>query len=137
MPRSAQRLLRALLVLACALPGAAAGLLGSFAHPLTVGVLPVGLVVAAGLTVAVVVTAGLLADRPGAVAAALAWMAMVLVLASRRPEGDLVVPASALGYTWLLGGTVLAIGCAALPYRRYRGFSTAPDAPMTPEWTRR
>jgi hypothetical protein len=137
VPEPLVRLLRALLVVPLAVAGAAAGLLGSFVHPLTVSVLPLGLLLGGGLTAGVVVTAGLVADRPGAVAAALGWMAAVLVLASRRPEGDLVVPASGPGYTWLLGGTVLAIGCASLPYRRYRGFSAPTPTPITPEWTRR
>jgi len=44
------------------------------------------------------------------------WLVAVLVLASRRPEGDLVVPGSVAGYVWLLGGTLLAGVCVALPY---------------------
>ncbi len=54
--------------------------------------------------------------RPGAAAAAIGWLVAVLVLASRRPEGDLVVPGSVAGYVWLLGGTLLAGVCVALPY---------------------
>lgn len=119
MPRApgAARVVRVALAVPAALAGAVAGLLGSFLHPLTVARLPVGLLLALALTAAVVVTAGLLLGRPGSAAAALGWLAVVLVLASQRPEGDLVVPASGLGYTWLLGGTVLALGCVALPYR--------------------
>lgn len=108
--------MRALLTVPAGLAGGVAGLLGSFLHPLTVGWLPVGLLVGFALTAAVVVTSGLLLGRPGAAAAAVGWLVVVLVLAAQRPEGDLVVPASGLGYTWLLGGTLLVLGCAALPY---------------------
>ena len=83
--------LRALLLLAAAVAGAAAGLLGSFVHPLTVVLLPVGLLLAFALSAAVFVTAGLLLGRAGAVAAGAGWVVTVLVLASPRPEGDLVV----------------------------------------------
>jgi hypothetical protein len=105
-------------VLPAAAAGAGAGVLGSFVHPLDLAGLPVGLAVAAALSAGVFVTTGLLLDRPGAAAAALGWLVAVLVLASRRPEGDLVVPGSVAGYVWLLGGTLLAGGCVALPYRR-------------------
>ena len=75
---------RALLLLAAVVAGAVGGLLGSFVHPLTTGILlPVG-----------------------------------LLLASPRPEGDLVVPGSTAGYLWLFGGTLLAAGCMTLPYGR-------------------
>ena len=110
--------LRALLVLPAAAAGACAGVLGSFVHPLVLAGLPVGLAVAAALSAGVFVTSGLLLGRPGAAAAALGWLVAVLVLASRRPEGDLVVPGSVAGYVWLLGGTLLAGGCVALPYGR-------------------
>ena len=110
--------LRALLVLPAAAAGACAGVLGSFVHPLVLAGLPVGLAVAAALSAGVFVTSGLLVGRPGAAAAALGWLVAVLVLASRRPEGDLVVPGSVAGYVWLLGGTLLAGGCVALPYGR-------------------
>jgi hypothetical protein len=40
----------------------------------------------------------------------------VFLLASKRSEGDLVVPGSSAGYLWLLGGLVLGIGCVAVPY---------------------
>ena len=84
------------------------------------------------------VTAGLLLGRAGAVAAAAsAGCVAVLLLASPRPEGDLVVPGSTAGYVWLLGGTLLAGGCMALPYRRRprparRAFSDRPAAADDP-----
>ena len=120
--------LRALLLLAAAVAGAAAGLLGSFVHPLTVVLLPVGLLLAFALSAAVFVTAGLLLGRRGAVAAGAGWVVTVLLLASPRPEGDLVVPGSAGGYVWLFGGTLLAAGCLALPYGRLPPPGVQPSA---------
>lgn len=119
---------RALLLLAAAVAGAAAGLLGSFVHPLNVLVLPVGLLLGYALSAAVFVTAGLLLGRAGAVAAGAGWVVTVLLLASPRPEGDLVVPGSTTGYLWLFGGTLLAAGCMALPYPRLPRPGAAPSA---------
>ena len=73
------------------------------------------------LSAAVFVTCGLLLGRPGAAAAAIGWLGAVLLMSSRRPEGDLVVPATATGYAWLLVGTLLAGVCVALPYSSGRG----------------
>jgi hypothetical protein len=119
---------RALLLAAAALAGAAAGLLGSFVHPLSVLGVPVGLLLALGLSAGVFVTGGLLVGRPAAVAAAVGWVAVVLLLASPRPEGDLVVPASVTGYGWLLGGTLLAGCCVAVPYHRAPRRTAQPSA---------
>ncbi len=115
---------RAVLLVLAALAGAVAGVLGSFAHPDEVAALPVGLLLGLGLSVAVFVTSGLLLGRAGAAAAAAGWLGTVLLMSSRRPEGDLVVPATATGYAWLLVGTLLAGVCIALPY------SSGPGRPM-------
>ena len=80
---------RAVLLVLAALAGAVAGVLGSFAHPDEVGALPVGLLLGLGLSVAVFVTSGLLLGRAGAAAAAAGWLGTVLLMSSRRPEGDL------------------------------------------------
>jgi Family of unknown function (DUF6113) len=78
---------------------------------------PVGLVVGLALSLAVFAFAGLAArSRSGAAAAAAGWLLVVLALSVRRPEGDLVVPGTALGYAWLLGGTVLAGLAVSWPY---------------------
>jgi len=110
--------LRGLLALPALGAGALAGLLGSFVHPRTFAHLPVGLVVALALSGLVFVMAGLLLGRPGAIAAAGGWLVPVLLFATQRPEGDLVVPATLAGYGWLLGGFVLAVGCVVPRYRR-------------------
>ncbi len=108
---------RALLLVPAALAGAAAGLLGSFVHALEPAGLPLGLLLAGALSAAVFVTCGLALGRPGAVAAAGGWLLVVLLLASQRPEGDLVVPGSTGGYLWLLGGMVVAGACTVPRYR--------------------
>ena len=108
-----------------ALGGLGAGLLGSFVHAATSSGVPVGLMAGLGLSLAVFVTAGLTTRRRGPVACAvLGWTAAVLLLSVRRPEGDLVVPGTGLGYAWLLGGLVVAGAAVFWPYG-----STGPSPP--------
>lgn len=109
----------ALARVAALLAGAAAGLLGSFVHAYTAYGVGVGLVVALGLSLSVLVTLGLATGgRRACVLAAVGWLAVVLVLSSRRPEGDLVVAGDGLGYGWLFGGTLVVVLAAAFPYGR-------------------
>lgn len=103
-----------------ALAGLLLGAAGSFAQATRLAVagveLPVGLVVVLALNAAVFVGgARLLRRRLGAAAPALGWFAAVLLLSSRRPEGDLVLPADAGSYTYLLLGTILAGLAVGLP----------------------
>jgi hypothetical protein len=101
--------------------GIAAGVLGSFVHALRLAGLPVGLLCGLALTATVLVAAGLATgSRSGAVAAAAGWFLPVLLLSAPRPEGDLVVSGSALGYLWLVGGTIVAGVAVAWPYGRAR-----------------
>lgn len=120
---------RALLLVPAVAAGAVAGLLGSFVHALEPAGVPLGLVVAFGLSAAVFVTCGLFLGRAGAVAAAGGWLVVVLLLATQRPEGDLVVTGSAEGYLWLLGGTVVAGACCVPRYRWSRSQEDAPGEP--------
>ena len=100
--------------------GIAAGVLGSFVHPVIAWHLPVGLLCALALSGAVFVAAGLaVRSRSGAAAAAAGWLLPVLLFSSPRPEGDLVVPGDALGYAWLFGGVVVAGLAIAWPYAPY------------------
>ena len=108
--------------------GVAAGLLGSFTFAYTRESIPVGLLVALCLCLAAFVSSGLLLRSRGAAAVAVAgWLVTVGLLSIQRPEGDLIVPASTLGYTWLLVGFLVAALSLALPYaaltaeRRGRG----------------
>jgi len=99
--------------------GAAAGVLGSFVHPLRVAGLPGGLLLALALCVTVIGAAGLLVgSRSGAGAAAVGWLVMVLLFAAPRAEGDLVVAGDPAGYLWLFGGTLAAGLAIGWPYGR-------------------
>jgi len=100
-----------------ALGGLAVGLIGSFAHASTAYGVPVGLLASLVLTLAVCATAGLATRSRGpAACAALGWVAIVFLLSTRRPEGDLVVPGTVLGYAWLVGGTLVAGAAVSWPY---------------------
>lgn len=102
---------------AAAAAGAAAGVAGSFRYAWTVAWLPVGLLLALLLTVVVIATAGLASrGRLAPAFAALAWVAVVVLLSVRRPEGDLVVTGTALGSLWLLVGSLLAGAAVTWPY---------------------
>ena len=101
--------------------GLGIGLIGSFSQGATwelLGVdLPLGLVAGLVATLIVIVGAGLLTgSRLGAVLAFLGWLLATTVMALKRPEGDLVVPATAYGLVWLFGGTVLGGLALAWPY---------------------
>jgi hypothetical protein len=105
--------------------GVSAGLVGSFGHAVTAYGVPVGLLAGLGLILAVCATAGLATRSRGAAAcAALGWVSIVFLLSTRRPEGDLVVPGTLLGYTWSLGGTLVVGAAVCWPYA-----STGPSSP--------
>jgi Family of unknown function (DUF6113) len=111
---AAVRVLGYLLALAA---GVAAGVLGSFKFGYTYAWLPVGLLVALGLNLAVFVTAGLaLRSRAAAGIAASGWLVTALFLSSLGPGGDLIVPGTALGMSWLLAGIVVAGVSLVVPY---------------------
>lgn len=101
--------------------GLGVGLVGSFSQGATwtlLGIaLPVGLIAGLVATLIVIVGAGLLTgSRLGAVLAFLGWLLATTVMSLKRPEGDLVVPATAYGLVWLFGGTVLGGLALAWPY---------------------
>jgi hypothetical protein len=97
--------------------GVTTGVLGSFTFAYMRGPLPVGLLVALSLCLAAFVTSGLLLrSRAAAVVAAGGWLVSVGLLSMQRPEGDLIVPATTLGYCWLLVGTLVAGLSLAVPY---------------------
>lgn len=122
-----------LLHLAAAAAGALAGVLGSFLHASRMLGVPLGLPAALVLVAVVLGGAGAaLASRTGAVAAAAGWVAVVLVLSSPRPEGDLVVPGSTLGTVWLVAGMLVAGAAVALPYARPGPRRTARAATAPP-----
>jgi hypothetical protein len=105
--------------------GFAVGVLGSFVHavgPSEPVQVPLGLLWAYVLTAAVLAVGRLAAGgRSGAAAVSVGWVGALLLLSAPRPEGDLVVTGSLVGYAWLLGGLVV---CAVAV-----GWPTAAAAP--------
>lgn len=98
--------------------GTVLAVLESFLHPVRFLGLPVGVVAAAVVNLAVAQLVGratrsrLLALIPGA-----AWLLTVIMLAVRRPEGDFVVAANWTGYGYLVAGAVGAVvGVLTLPW---------------------
>lgn len=114
------------LVVAFAL-GTLVGVLGAFVHsmqPRVLGIpLPAGLLLALAAHVGVLVSTGLLFRTRVAIAApAAGWLIAAFLFSIARPEGDLVVTASFVGYGFLLGGAILiglslAVQYAPLPSR--------------------
>ena len=92
---------------------------GAFLVPFRVGgtLVPVSLVIAVVGNVLVGRAGARVAGSTGAVVPGLLWVAITLVLSSRRAEGDVVVPGSATGLGFLLAGALasaVAYGAAVL-----------------------
>jgi hypothetical protein len=99
--------------------GLVVGGLGAFAYATRVHGLTVGVVVALLAQSGVVAAAGVWnAARSAAALPVLGWVVSVLVFASERPEGDVIIAPTPLGYVYLIGGLVLLGGLIALPYER-------------------
>ncbi|MFD8483164.1 DUF6113 family protein [Kitasatospora sp. NPDC059673] len=64
----------------------------------------------------------------GAGAPLAGWFLVLAVLLAPRPEGDLVLAATATAYAYLFGGSVLGVVCATLPTRS--GFLFGVPAPQ-------
>jgi hypothetical protein len=123
-------LARVLGYLVAVVAGVTAGVLGSFTFAYTRGSLPLGLLVALCLCLAAFVASGLLLrSRAAAVVAASGWLVSVGLLSMQRPEGDLIVPATALGYCWLLVGTLVAGLSLAVPYAAMSAKRSDPGEP--------
>ncbi|MGW4381153.1 DUF6113 family protein [Kitasatospora sp. NPDC004531] len=56
------------------------------------------------------------------------WFVVLAALLAPRPEGDLVLSATASAYAYLFGGSVLGVVCATLPTRS--GFLFGAPAPQ-------
>ena len=92
---------------------------GAFLVPFRVGgtLVPVSVVIAVVGNVLVGRAAARLAGSTGALLTGVLWTGVALVLASRRAEGDVVVPGSAVGMVFLLAGVLasaVAYGAAVL-----------------------
>lgn len=107
------------------------GVVGSFEFAWEIGDIPIAAVLLSVLNLLVFRAAGwAMESKFGAVVPALLWMIILFVLASRRPEGDLVVTGTAAGYVYMFGGALAAVVAVALtpPARPLR-----PAAPRAPE----
>ena len=92
---------------------------GAFLVPFRVGgtLVPVSLVIAVVGNVLLGRAAARLAGSTGPLVTGVLWIGLTLVLSSRRPEGDVVVPGSAVGMGFLLAGALasaVAYGAAVL-----------------------
>jgi hypothetical protein len=92
---------------------------GAFLVPFRVGstLVPVSLVIAVVGNVLVGRAASRLAGSSGALATGGVWLALVLLLSTRRAEGDVVVPGSTVGMGFLLAGALasaVAYGAAVV-----------------------
>lgn len=97
--------------------GGVFGLVGSFAQDWAAGPVPVAAIILVVLIFCMARLAGHgMGGRLGATIPAVVWAVVVFVMSMRRPEGDLVVPATLAGYVYIIGGMVAAvIGVMTVP----------------------
>lgn len=90
------------------------GLVGSFEFSWTIGSVPVAAILLSAAAFAAFRLAGwAMESRLGVAAIAAPWLIVVVLLSSRRPEGDLVVTGTAAGYVFIFGGSIAAIAAVA------------------------
>jgi hypothetical protein len=90
--------------------GVLLGVIGSFEFSWEAGSVPVAAIALSVVNLVAFRAAGwAMESRLGAVVPAVLWLIILLVLASRRPEGDLVVTGTAAGYVYMFGGAVAAL----------------------------
>jgi hypothetical protein len=90
--------------------GVLLGVIGSFEFSWQAGSVPVAAIALSVINLAAFRVAGwAMESRLGAAVPAVLWMIILLVLASRRPEGDLVVTGTTAGYVYMFGGAVAAL----------------------------
>jgi hypothetical protein len=106
------------------LAGLFVGVLGAFAYETRVQGLPAGVAAALLAEGGVVAAAGVWnAARSAALLPAIGWVVSVLVFATPRPKGDLIIAPTHAGYAYLLGGLILFVALSLLPYERLAGDS--------------
>ncbi|HEX5495106.1 MAG TPA: DUF6113 family protein [Mycobacteriales bacterium] len=120
-PRAWQRVLAGVLV---GLGAVELGVLECFLVPFRIGGTSVPVALLLALVGNVVLTRAMYratAHRAATAVPVVAWLALVLVLASKTAEGDLVVPGTWPGLLFLFGGTIagaVAVGRTVAPSRR-------------------
>jgi hypothetical protein len=97
--------------------GVALGVVGSFQFSWDLGGVPVAALVLTAVNLAVFCASGwAMAAKLGAVAVAVPWLIVVILLSSPRAEGDLVVTGTLEGWLFILGGaTAAALAIAWTP----------------------
>jgi hypothetical protein len=102
--------------------GLALGLIGSFLFSGTVGSVPVAAIVLVLLNFGCFQLAGwAMRSALGALAPAVTWMIVVVLMSARRPEGDLVVTGTLPGYVFMVGGMVAALIAVVVALSRSGG----------------
>jgi Family of unknown function (DUF6113) len=97
--------------------GVLLGVIGSFEFSWQLGGVPVAAIFLSLVNLAAFRAAGWAMEaKLGAVIPAVLWMIILVVLSSRRPEGDLVVTGTTPGYVYMFGGAVAAL--AAIVWTR-------------------
>jgi Family of unknown function (DUF6113) len=90
--------------------GVLLGVIGSFEFSWQAGSVPVAAIALSALNLAIFRAAGwAMESRLGAVVPAALWVIILVVLSSRRPEGDLVVTGTTPGYVYMFGGAFAAL----------------------------
>jgi hypothetical protein len=112
--------------------GVLLGLIGSFEFSWTIGGVPVAAIMLSLVNLAAFRAAGwAMESKLGAVVPAALWMIILLVLSSRRPEGDLVVTGTTAGYVYMFGGAVAAL--VAIAWTRSSRPWALTSVPRAPE----
>jgi hypothetical protein len=102
--------------------GLALGLVGSFLFSGMVGPVPVAAIVFVLLNFGCFLLAGwAMGSALGALAPAVTWMVVVVLMSARRPEGDLVVTGTLPGYVFMVGGMVAALIAVVVALSRSGG----------------
>jgi uncharacterized protein DUF6113 len=72
-------------------------------------------------------------SKLGAAALAVPWLIVVVLLSSRRPEGDLIVTGTTAGYVFIFGGSIAAVVAIAMTRSPHpwilRGTTSVPAPP--------
>ncbi len=94
---------------ALAVMGVMLGVIGSYEFSWEAGGIPVAALAWSVVNLAFFRAAGwAVSGKLGATVPAAVWLIAVLVLSSRRPEGDLVVTGTTAGYVFIFGGALAA-----------------------------
>ena len=112
--------------------GIVLGVIGSFEFAWEFGSVPVAALLLSAVNLVVFRAAGwAMESKLGAAVPAALWMIVLVVLSSRRPEGDLVVTGTTPGYLYMFGGAVAALAAIVLTRSARPWLLTG--APGTPE----